>query len=95
MPKTPNRNDDNDTNDSDQDYESVSKMADRMGLKGRDREKYVHEHMTSLGYSSRRSYYTPEDEDDDGDNDRFGLRKRGRNSGQQSRRNRQDDSDYI
>lgn len=32
--------------------ESLAKMAKRLGLKGREASKYVHEHMLKLGYDA-------------------------------------------
>jgi hypothetical protein len=37
--------------------DKLSAMAKRLGLKGKDITDYVHDHMTRLGYKSRRSYY--------------------------------------
>ncbi len=60
------------------DFETVTKMADRLKLKGKDRDSYIHDHMTGLGYKARVSY--GKDDDDDNDNvRRFGLG--GRKSG--------------
>jgi len=42
------------------DLDAITNMAKRLGLKGDDITKYVHEHMTKLGYKSRRSYYREE-----------------------------------
>ena len=67
------------------DYESLAKTADRMGLKGRDRTKYIHDHMTRFGYKPVTSYVDPEDGDDD-DSSFFGRSSR-------RRRNRDDDDD--
>jgi hypothetical protein len=60
------------------DFDQVSAMADRLKLKGKDRETYIHDHMTGLGYKPRVSY-SKEDEDDSGNVRRFGLG--GRKSG--------------
>jgi hypothetical protein len=54
--------------DTDSDYRSVSAMADRLGLKGEGRERYVHKHMTTLGHSAQRRY-VPAKEDKDSDDD--------------------------
>jgi hypothetical protein len=54
------------TKTDDGDFESVSKMADRLKLKGKDREDYIHDHMTGLGYKARRTYFKGDDDDDGG-----------------------------
>jgi hypothetical protein len=57
------------------DYDYVTKMADRLKLKGKDRETYIHDHMTGLGYKAKVSY--AKDDEGDGDNvRRFGLGSR-------------------
>jgi hypothetical protein len=57
--------------DTDGDYRSVTAMAERLGLKGEARERYVHRHMTTLGHSAQRRYIPAKDEKDgdDGDDD--------------------------
>ena len=77
------RNDDKEEND---DFAAVSRMADRLKLKGRDRAKYVHDHMTGFGYRMVPSYVR--DEDDDRDTSRFFGGKSGR-----SRRSDGDEDD--
>lgn len=52
-----------DKSEADQDYEHVVTLADRLGLKGRDREDYIHKHMTGFGYKAKRTYHKPEDDD--------------------------------
>lgn len=61
------------TDEDDGDYQGVSAMADRLKLTGRDRDRYIHQHMTGLGYKMQPSYIRAEegDDDDDDDNDRF------------------------
>lgn len=39
------------------DLDAITNMARRLGFKGKDATDYIHEHMTRLGYKSRRSYY--------------------------------------
>jgi hypothetical protein len=80
-----NRNDKED----DDDYASVSQMADRLKLKkgSRERARYIHDHMTGLGYRMQPSYVRP-DEDDDDDDGHGRFRFRGR-----SRSSRDDDDD--
>jgi hypothetical protein len=65
------------------DMESVTKAAERLGLKGKDRAEYIHKHMTGFGYKSKRTYFRDEenekrgggffrssrDDDDDDDDD--------------------------
>lgn len=81
--------------DDDDDFHgSVTSMADRLGLKGNDRRKYVHEHMTRGGYRMEPTYVpddTRDDDDDDDDGPFFG-RSRSRSSSR-SRRRDDDDSD--
>jgi len=58
--------------DSEEDslFDDVSAMADRIGLSGKDKERYIHEHMTRGGYRAVPSYVRqeeePEEEDEDG-----------------------------
>ena len=42
------------------DLDSLTAMARRLGFKGKEAEAYIHEHMTKLGYKSKRSYYRDE-----------------------------------
>jgi hypothetical protein len=78
-----NRNDKED----DDDMESVNRMADRLKLKkgSRERARYVHDHMTGLGYRMQPSYVRPDDDDDDDGGGRFRFRS--------SKRSRDDDDD--
>lgn len=56
--------------DNDDDlHDRVSEMADRLGLKGRERTTYIHEHMTRGGYKAV-PQYVKGDEDDDEDDSR-------------------------
>lgn len=82
--------------------DAVNAMADRIGLKGGDRSKYVHDHMTRGGYKAVPTYVPADDgDDDDDDSDRpfFGSRRK-RGSRDQSRsrpprgRSRDDDDDW-
>lgn len=50
--------------DVNNDHKGVTAMADRMGLKGEERSRYIHSHMTKLGHKPNMSY-VPNDEDDD------------------------------
>jgi len=74
--------------DKDDDFpDAVSDMADRLGLKGRDRTRYVHEHMTRGGYKAVPNYVKADDDDDDDDDGSPFFGK------QRSRRSRDDDDD--
>jgi hypothetical protein len=73
-------------------------MADRIGLKGSDRTKYIHEHMTRGGYRAVPQYV--KDEDGDGDDDSgsgfFGKRQRSsRDGGDSGKRRRREDDDWY
>lgn len=74
-----------------EDHESVSRMADRLKLKkgSRERDRYIHDHMTGLGYRMVPSYVKPDDDDDD---DESGGRFRFR--GSRSRSRSSDDDGY-
>jgi hypothetical protein len=63
-----------DTEDN-EDITYVTGMADRLKLTGEDRAKYIHEHMTGLGYKPRTSYHR-EDDDKSGNANRFGMGRR-------------------
>lgn len=74
--------------DKDDDFhETVSAMAERLGLKGDDRRKYVHEHMTRGGYRMEPTYVPNDDDDDDDSSGFFGS------SGRSRSRNRNDEDD--
>lgn len=73
-------------------YDAVLNMADRMGLEGEDRAKYVHEHMTRAGYDAIPQYVKqtpPEEEQESGKWSPFGGRRQqpagGGSGGQQPR----------
>ena len=72
-----------DKDEGNEDFDSVSRMADRLKLKkgSRERERYIHDHMTGLGYKMTPSYVRPDDEDDDDDGGRGRFRFRGRSRG--------------
>ena len=68
----------------------VSAMADRIGLTGRDREQYIHEHMTRSGYRMVPSYERGDDDGEDDDNEGGSFFPRGnRNQGRNPRDRRQ------
>jgi len=48
------------------DLESVTKAAERLKLKGREKAEYIHKHMVGYGYKSQRTYTKPKDEDGGG-----------------------------
>jgi len=86
--------------DKDDDFpDAVADMADRLGLEGKDRSRYIHEHMTRGGYKAVPNYVKKDKDDDDDDDDSpfFGRRRRSRSSsgddGGRSRRRRDDDDD--
>jgi hypothetical protein len=80
--------------DQDDDFhDRVLEMADRIGLKGNDRRKYVHDHMTRGGYRMEPTYVPDDDgsdDDDDDDTPFFGKSKRRSSS---RSRSRDDDDD--
>lgn len=76
-------------------FDAVSGMADRIKLKGKDRERYIHDHMTRGGYKAV-PQYVPDDsgEDDDDDDDGPFFSKRRKPRGGSRRRTRDDDDDW-
>lgn len=59
-------------------FERVADMANRIGLKGNDRRKYIHDHMTRGGYRMEPSYVPDDsgnDEDDEEDAPFFSSRR--------------------
>jgi hypothetical protein len=78
-----------DNNDDDL-YDSVAAMADRLGLSGKERAQYVHEHMTRGGYKAVPNYVKADkdDEDDDHGSGFFGSSRSRRRSGGDSSRSR-------
>jgi len=59
------------------DLEAVTAMADRMGLKDKDRSQYISRHMSGFGHKRVTSWIDAEDDDDDsGDGGFFGKRTR-------------------
>lgn len=72
-------------------FDSVNRMADRMGLQGEKRAVYIDDHMLQGGYQrvqTRESYArVQQEEEDKGGGNRWGFGGRGgsqRNSGRQS-----------
>ena len=82
--------------DDDDLYDSVSNMADRLKLKGGERSKYIHEHMTRGGYKAVPNYVKADDDDDDDDSSSpfFGSRRGNRSGSRRSRRRDDDDDDW-
>lgn len=76
-------------NDDDNLQEQVESMADRLKLKGKQRSKYIHEHMLQGGYRAEPHYVRDEEEDEDEGSGFFG-RRRSRDDDTGSRRNRDD-----
>lgn len=75
--------------DNDDDLmEAVTGMADRLKLKGKERQTYVHEHMTRGGYKAIPNYVKADEEDDDDKGSGFFGGGGGR-----KRRSRDDDND--
>ena len=65
--------------DKDDDLQdTVSAMADRLGLKGKERQQYVHEHMTRSGYRAVPTYVLDDRDDDDDEDDSGGFFKSSR-----------------
>jgi hypothetical protein len=63
MENTPTRRKVSVVADSDDEFfGAVNNMADRLGLEGEDRAKYVHEHMTRGGYDAVPQYVKREPE---------------------------------
>jgi hypothetical protein len=86
-------------------YDSVIAMADRMGIKGKDRQAYIHDHMTQGGYEqvqTRESYAKVQQEEEEGESggSRWGFGggggrgSGGRNQGRSGSRN-SDDGDHF
>jgi hypothetical protein len=79
-------------------FDSVSAMAERMGLKGSERRRYIHEHMTRSGYRAEPTYVRDDGDDDDDDNGSgffAGKRRQGRRDDDRSSRRRRDDDDWY
>lgn len=75
-----------DKSDAATDFDAVSAMGKRMGLKGSALRDYTHKHMTKLGHRAQIQYVDAADDDDD---DSSGFFSRGRSR----RRSRDDDDD--
>lgn len=80
--------------DDTQDYDTVAAMADRLKLTGDERTRYIHRHMTGLGYRMEPSYVPRDDENDDDDDDEYlPRRKRQERDGRGGSRNRRTGND--
>lgn len=55
--------------DVDNDHKTIAATADRMGLSGDERARYIHSHMTKFGHKARTGYVPGADKDDDDDDD--------------------------
>lgn len=75
--------------DTDDLFDSVNAMAERIGLKGKDKERYVHEHMTRSGYRAVPQYVLDDTEDEDEEDDGGFF---GRSSGRRRRPTRDQES---
>jgi hypothetical protein len=86
-------------NDEDDDlFDTLSYAADRAGLKGRSRSKFIDDFMGAAGYEpqqTRESYRRRPQEDDDDDEGGSGYFRRGRRNQDRSRRSRNDDDDRF
>lgn len=71
-------------------HDIVTKMADRLKLKGSERTKYIHDHMTRGGYKAVPNYVRAdeEDEEDRDDTPFFSRRRRNRDDSGDRRRPR-------
>ena len=76
--------------------DSVSNMADRLKLTGKERSQYIHEHMTRSGYKAVPQYVKGSDDDDDDDaSPFFGKRRRRDDDDGRRRRRPRDDDDWY
>jgi hypothetical protein len=85
--------------------ESVTAMADRLKLKGKERSQYIHEHMTRSGYRAIPTYVKDNNDDDDDESTGFfGGKRRSRSRSDDddddrdrssSRRRRRDNDDWY
>lgn len=67
------------------DHESVTTMAERLGLKGEAKRDYIHKHMRKLGHRAVVNYVDADDDDDEDSSGFFGRKRR--------RSSRDDDDD--
>jgi hypothetical protein len=65
-------------------FQRVSEMAEHIGLVGKEKADYIHEHMTRGGYRAV-PHYEPDDDDDTGDNPRFFSGRSGQSNRQGDR----------
>jgi hypothetical protein len=80
-------------------FDEVSAMADRLGLKGRDRQSYIDDHMTGLGYDavqSRSAYVKRQEQEEDQSRGGYGQRWgfQGSRRGNSQRQARDNDDHY-
>lgn len=69
-------------------YDKVTGMADDLELTGKERDAYVHDHMTAKGYRTVRSYVKADDDEEQPTRRKFGT---GRDQG---KRRRDEDDDW-
>lgn len=78
----------NSRDDDDDLLDQVNALADRYGLKGSERRKFIHGHMTRGGYRAEPTYVRDAQDDDDDDDDEFFTRRRRPNRDDDGRGNR-------
>lgn len=87
-----------DEENEDSTFDEVSAMADRLGLKGKNRAAYIDDHMVGLGYEpvqSRDSYIRREEEQEQsGPGSRWGIGRGAQQQGGRSRRRGDDDDSF-
>ena len=75
--------------------DQVTGMADRLKLSGKERQTYIHEHMTRGGYKAVPNYVLADDDDDDDDDKGSGFfsggGRRSRDRGRSRSRSNDDD----
>jgi hypothetical protein len=71
-------------------FDTVSRMAERLGLTDDDRQRYVHEHMTRGGYRMVPNYVKDDDDGGEEGSDFFGNKKR--KTGQSARAGQEGES---
>lgn len=81
--------------DEDLTFDEVSAMADRLGLKGKQRSNYIDDHMIQLGYEpvqSRESYVRRQQEEAEDAGNRWGFGGGSSRGSSRSRTRDEDDS---
>jgi hypothetical protein len=91
----------NEDEDEDNLYDQVDAMATRLGLQGKERQNYIHDHMIQGGYEqvqTRESYVRLQQDDDQGDRsgNRWGFgRSQDQGSGRRQPPRSSDDGDRF